>query len=606
MLSMLTETQEMCAKKLRSSPVSTINKTDMLRVSLSVLALAGLAACSSVDTSNASLNQRLAIARADAETNAIAEDYSQFLVARYASLINDPGQAARKYALVARSSPHDQSIMERAVFSALLANNFPLALSISNKASAETLQETSLPRLTLAAQALISGHGDRVSRILEGSDPGLFNSLIMTSLEAWALLDQGKPGDAQLKLLSASQGDPYLDTIVMNLLGLMETAAGDDEAALKTFSRIDKNGALTATAADTYARLLASQGDVEKAIDVLDRFRSSAGHNPVITQLIEDLQAGNAPAVHRLSVREGAALSVYVPAAALGAQSQNDLPGVYYSIALRLDPDLDAAKALWADALDQAGRSEESINMLQTIPVNSPYYSTARGQLAWALRRDQQNAKAYELVRTTLGGDPGRDLKIQMADLLRALDRNGEALTVFDELIEDDKARKSPDWRLYFARGAIHEEMGSWPLAEADLKTAKALNATSPDVLNYLGYSWVDRGINLEEGLELIRMALSLRPGSGAITDSLGWAYYKIGRYEEAISYLERAVELEPGLAEINEHLGDAYWMAGRKLEARYQWQRTISLLEDKREIDVVQRKILTGPPLVGAQAHLP
>ncbi|MEM5516836.1 tetratricopeptide repeat protein [Henriciella sp. AS95] len=560
-----------------------------------------------MDTSRASLNQRLALARADAETNAIADDYSQFLVARYASLINDPDQAAEKYALVARSSPNDQSIMERAVFSALLANNFPLAASISSKTGAEILPETTLPRLTLAAQALINGQADRVAPFLEGSNPGMFNSLIMTSLEAWALIELGQPGDAQLKLLSASQGDPYLDTIVLNLLGLMETAVGNDDDAVKTFARIDANGTLVATAADSYARLLANRGEMAKAIDVLDRFRASAGHNPAITQLIETLQSGKTPDIQRLSVRQGAALSIYVPAAALAAQSQNDLPGVYYSIALRLDPDLHAARALWADALDHAGRRDESIDMLETIPASSPYYTSARGQLAWALRRDEQNAKAYELVTKTLQTNPGRDLKIQMADLLRALDRYGEALQVFDELIAADKQAKRPDWRLYFARGAIHEEMGSWPLAESDLKTAKALNGTSPDVLNYLGYSWVDRGINLDEGLELIRMALALRPGSGAITDSLGWAYYKTGRYEEAISYLERAVELQPGLAEINDHLGDAYWMAGRKLEARYQWQRAISLLEEQDQIDTLQRKILTGPAEdTHEQAQLP
>lgn len=579
----------------------------MLRVSLLAIAIASLHGCASVDTSRSSLNERLAAARADAETSKDAEDYSQFLVARFAALINDPGEAAEKYALVARERPHDADIMERAVFSALLANDFPLALSIANKTDKSILSETGLPRLTLAAQALVGGRSSAVTSILEGGDPGLFNGMIMTALEAWALFEEGKVGEAQLELLSASEGDPYLDTIVLNLLGLMEVAAGEDEEAMKTLRQVDASGSLIATSADAYARLLTRAGDRDGALDVLERFREAAGANPMLVQLSAEIEAGLTPPLQRLTARQGAALSVYVPAAALATQAQNDLPGVYYAIALRLDPQLYAARSLWADALDHAGRHAESIRMLEAIPASSPYHSSAQGQLAWALRRDQQDDKAYDLVRATLKSNPDRDLKVQMADLLRSLDRNGEALQVFDEIIAADETVRRPDWRLYYARGAIRERMGKWPLAEADLMTAKALNPTSPDVLNYLGYSWIDRGINLEEGLDLIRQALALRPQSGAITDSLGWAYYKTGNYEEAIAYLERAAELEPGLAEINDHLGDAYWMAGRKQEARYQWQRAIGQLEDEAEIANLQRKLLIGPAAASTtQAKLP
>ena len=143
-----------------------------------------------------------------------------------------------------------------------------------------------------------------------------------------------------------------------------------------------------------------------------------------------------------------------------------------------------------------------------------------------------------------------------------------------------------------------------WPLAEQDLQTAKSLNPDAPEVLNYLGYSWIDRGLNLEEGMSLVRKALSLRPQSGEITDSLGWAHYKLGQFDKAIGYLERAVELQPGIAEINEHLGDAYWAVGRSTEARYQWERAISLIEDEAEIERLRMKFLTGPTVIPANAQ--
>ena len=116
-------------------------------------------------------------------------------------------------------------------------------------------------------------------------------------------------------------------------------------------------------------------------------------------------------------------------------------------------------------------------------------------------------------------------------------------------------------------------------------------------MLNHLGYSWVDRGLHLERGMDLIRQALSLRPNSGAITDSLGWGYYKLGDFDQAVYYLELAAEIEPDLAEIIDHLGDAYWMTGRRTEARFQWEKALTLLnDDEQEIRTIERKMLTGP----------
>lgn len=574
--------------------------------SASFLAAIMLSGCAYTSADDRSLMEHLAAARAAAQTNADAESYSQFLVARYASLINDPDEAAKHYAKVASTLPGDQSIVDRAVFSALLANEFSLARSISSRADSPTFASSDLARLTLATDAIAKGSYSQVPTLLSGEEPSLFNGLLFNSMRAWALQGEGRPSEGQLALLDAISGDRYLDSLILNMLAIMEVSSGEDEKAIETFGKIEQAGTLTAVATELYARLLAATGDREKAVAVLDRFRTDAGPNPLIHALAVSIEAGDDIDIRRLDAAEGAALSVYIPAAALASQSQTDLPGVYYSIALRLDPDLHAARALWADALDTAGRSQDSIEMLEAIPASSPYFTSARGQLAWALRRADENERALDLVYTTLENNPGRDLKIQMGDLLRSLDRDGEAEAVFSEVIASDEAANTADWRLYYARGALRESLGQWPLAEADLQTALSLNPDSPEALNYLGYSWVDRGKNLEEGLDLIRRALTLRPQSGAITDSLGWAHYKLGNIENAIGYLERAVELEPGVAEINDHLGDAYWAGGRLIEARFQWQRAITLLENEDEIDSLQRKMLTGPKPYPVQAQRP
>ncbi|WP_300376476.1 tetratricopeptide repeat protein [Henriciella sp.] len=568
----------------------------MLRRVSALFSLILLSGCTTIGNDVDELQKRLSMARADAQTNAAADDYGQFLVARYASLTNDPGQAAENYAHVALSQPGDRSIVDRAVFSALLADRFDLARSIASNVSKKADTQSPLASMTLATDALAKARYADVPGLLEDSDPGIFDTLIFTTLRAWALFGEGDTARAQLTLLEASSGDAYLDSLLLNMLAIMEVATGNDAAAVKTFSKLESSGTLIAHGAVSYAQLLSAEGLDQEAKEILENFRANAGPNPLITGLQRRLEQGETLSAHRPDTQEGAALSIYIPAAALASRTQTDLPGVYYALALHLDPDLNAARALWADALDRAGRHTEAIAKLEEIPESSPYYSGARGQLAWAFLRSGDNARALELVQHTLAGQPERDLRIQMGDLLQSLDREEEAVDVFSGIIEDDRASGEQDWRLYYTRGALRERMGLWPSAEQDLKTAKSLNPHAPEVLNYLGYSWIDRGMNLEEGLELVRKALTLRPDSGEITDSLGWAHYRLGNIDQSISYLERAVELKPGLAEINEHLGDAYWAAGRRTEARYQWQRAMSLLEADDEIERLRRKSLTGP----------
>jgi tetratricopeptide (TPR) repeat protein len=116
-------------------------------------------------------------------------------------------------------------------------------------------------------------------------------------------------------------------------------------------------------------------------------------------------------------------------------------------------------------------------------------------------------------------------------------------------------------------------------------------------VLNYLGYSWVDMGMNLDEARDMLDRAVALRPDDGFIVDSVGWVHYRLGEYPQAVESLERAVELEPGDPVINDHLGDAYWRVGREREARYQWQRALTLEPDDELIEAIEEKLRSGLP---------
>ena len=144
-------------------------------------------------------------------------------------------------------------------------------------------------------------------------------------------------------------------------------------------------------------------------------------------------------------------------------------------------------------------------------------------------------------------------------------------------------------------QGISYERLKEWPTAEKAFLKALDLSPDEPDVLNYLGYTWVDKGLHLEKAQSMLRKAVEARRNNGAIADSLGWAYYKLGKYDEAVELLERAVTLEPSEAVIVEHLGDAYWQVGRKREARFQWNRAMKWPSDEVDIDAVREKLENG-----------
>ena len=193
---------------------------------------------------------------------------------------------------------------------------------------------------------------------------------------------------------------------------------------------------------------------------------------------------------------------------------------------------------------------------------------------------------------------------VALGDVLRQQEDYDGAKEAYDAALARYPEGASARWWVLYTRGIAQERMGAWDGAEADFRASLALNPDHPSVLNYLGYSLVDRGMSdhFEEALEMIQTAVTERPQSGAITDSLGWAYYKLGRFEEAVAPLEKAAELAPNDAVISDHLGDAYWMVGRFNEAEFQWRRALSFEPETEVEDRIRRKLQVGLDAVYAE----
>ena len=184
-----------------------------------------------------------------------------------------------------------------------------------------------------------------------------------------------------------------------------------------------------------------------------------------------------------------------------------------------------------------------------------------------------------------------------LGNIQRGRKQFAECADVYAKAIETITRTEKSNWVIFYFRGICYERSKQWPKAEADLKKALELFPDQPQVLNYLGYSWVDQGVNLDDGMRMIQRAVEQRPDDGYIVDSLGWAYYRLGNYEEAVKHLEHAVELKPEDPTINDHLGDAYWKVGRKLEAHFQWSHARDLKPEPDELKKIEEKLKTGLP---------
>ena len=295
--------------------------------------------------------------------------------------------------------------------------------------------------------------------------------------------------------------------------------------------------------------------------------------------------------------RKGAAEALFAVA---NAARSNDRPGIalaFGQLAAHLAPRSDVVSLLIGDILESQGRYEDAVAVWRRIDAGSPLDWSARLRIALGLDDGGQPDRAIAIVSRMVDERPDRsDALMTLGDILRMRERWPEAVEAYDDAFARMGADAETDWRLRYVRGIALERSGDWDRAEGDFVAALDIEPDHPLVLNYLGYTWVDRGERLEQALDMIQRAVNRRPDDGFIIDSLGWAFYRLGRYEEAVAQLERAVEYEPGDPVINDHLGDAFWKVGRRVEARFQWRRAVSLSGDDDALAAaIQAKLRSG-----------
>jgi tetratricopeptide (TPR) repeat protein len=525
--------------------------------------------------------------------NAQALEYGNYLSARFAASQHNLKDAAQYFRASAEANPTDPQLLGLAFFFTTSSGDIEAANRLAEKVVAVTPDDRA-GRLTLAVVAMKHHDFAGARKLMALSAKGPFSSLTVSLIDGWAAAGMGDKAAAKADL-AAMRAQDGAGAIGLFHLALLSDYLGENDLADTSYRTVLKGGA-TPRLVDAYGRFLEHTGRKADAVALYTKYESEPGMTQLADAGLGRLKSGAKVEPLVTKPEDGAAEALFAIASALTDQGSADVSILYLRLALYLRPSLDLGAVLLADRLEALQKFEDAIDVYRTIDKSSAYFRLARVEIALDEARLERNDAAIAELKALTVSDPA-DLEAWTAlgDTYRSTQKFAEASDAYDHAIALLSPVKAKDWPIYFARAVSEEGAKNWNAAEVDLKRALQLAPNEPAVLNYLGYSYVDQNRNITEALAMLEKARSLRPTDGYITDSVGWAYFKLGRYADAAKTLESAVELIPGDSTINDHLGDAYWRVGRKMEAKFQWTHALSFGPDDEQKVLIEKKLKDG-----------
>lgn len=513
---------------------------------------------------------------------------ANYLAGRFAQRRQDWNAAQAYIGEVAR---RDRSPMmqQRAFLLSVGAGRFAEAEQIATSLDpADTTADVA--SIFMAGKALADQKPADALAYLERLPEDGFGDFTKPLLTAWALAGKGDFAAAEALLSESPLPEGYEAAYAFHR-GLIAEMRGDPRAAADAYLVTMREGLSLHSAlviAAFFDRMNAPQVSA-KIREGIDRLFVTA---PALAAAMPALPAGS-PSVR--SAADGAAYVVFDVASMLYERRAYDSAQIYASLTRLMSPAMPYASLMLGDIAALGGHYAQALDQYAVIDKETPIYWLSRLRVAEVHEAAGDMASAAGVLGA-LAEEPRTRLPSLMAlgDIYRRQQDFESARDVYDRAMETEPAQDARA-AIFFARGMAASRLGDWAAAESDIGEGLKLQPDNAQALNFLGYSWLDRGEKTDQAFEMIRRAVALKPDDGYILDSYGWALYGQGDYAAAVTWLEKAVAAVPGDATILDHLGDAYWRQGRARDAHFQWSRARDMTSDSALRQGMDHKLRAG-----------
>ncbi len=519
-----------------------------------------------------------------------------YLAANRAYLDGDFVAASEYYLRAIEADPQNPILRQNAIMTLIYGGDFESGRTV---AQSFTAKENIFADLVLMADAAQKGDFETAYSLFPKTEP-LLADLLSGLLEGW--LELGRGNTEQAIAIFDSMDDNQSVAFYAQYHKVLALAyLGEFEAALTIMEGDDTPLHINRQSVLVHAEILSVLGRNTDALALLDSVRSMRTDGELFDNLRAQLKADQTVPFTQIATPDhGIAAALLAFAEALTREEPNRLGLFYARLAEQILPEFVEISMVLANILEREDQYGLAADMYAKVPQGSAYYIDATIGKA----ETERLSGSVETATATLSDLADRypaDIVVlnALGDIHRGEQNWVDAAAVYTRAIENIDVDIEGYWVIYYARGICYERTDQWAAAEADFRRALELSPDQPSVLNYLGYSFVEMGINLEEAQEMIETAVARDPNSGYIRDSLAWILYRLGKFEEAVPHMELAAQQLPVDPVINDHLGDVLWMVGRKTEAVFQWRRAISFDPEETDLIRIKRKLEVGLDLV-------
>tara|TARA_B100000575_G_scaffold290715_1_gene294952 strand:- start:1617 stop:3305 length:1689 start_codon:yes stop_codon:yes gene_type:complete len=349
-----------------------------------------------------------------------------------------------------------------------------------------------------------------------------------------------------------------------------------------------------------YASFVASTGNIDEAKKIVKTALKNYPRNLLLNQYKIDLKSNKNVKVFNCKKKEHVVAEIlYITANALSSQSIHSLSNFYLNLAKYLNKNFIFYDTLLAENFYKTENLEKARSIYNDLIKKGEVFNWySSKQLAKILIKDKNKIEALKLLKRSY--ENLRDKEIyeifDYAEFLKNNEKFKESIPLYTEIINQVEKKHPLYVESTDGRGVSYERIGEWKNAENDLLASLDANPNQAYVINYLAYSWIEQGIKIKESLSMLEKANKLRSNDPYITDSLGWALFKLKRYNEAKDYLQLSVGLMPADPIVNDHYGDVLWKTGSEIQARYYWNYVLSLDETEEDLkNLIKEKLIKG-----------